>query len=173
MNSQAIATLVVCFNIRSFGSWIASSHALQRSTKPLEVSISALSDRGLLRRVGRRLVKMVCGFNIRSFGSWIASFAIDAILCVDHGFQYPLFRIVDCFLINFRRHPVDLGCFNIRSFGSWIASRLRPRCRCRLRWFQYPLFRIVDCFDNTHPVVNPYNPVSISALSDRGLLQPT
>ncbi len=38
-------------------------------------------------------------------------------------FQYPLFRIVDCFLIPASSAAEDSMRFNIRSFGSWIASR--------------------------------------------------
>ncbi len=112
---------------------------------PTLVSISALSDRGLLHG------------------------AVAGVTQVVNVFQYPLFRIVDCFISTATRSKVnfvsisalsDRGlllirwqvgtsagtCFNIRSFGSWIASMLERR-HCR----------------NRHVV-------SISALSDRGLL---
>ncbi len=61
------------------------------------VSISALSDRGLLRRKKSRKAKIRQSFNIRSFGSWIASEMAREGCCRITRFQYPLFRIVDCF----------------------------------------------------------------------------
>ena len=36
-------------------------------------------------------------FNIRSFGSWIASYRAAVKAAAQLLFQYPLFRIVDCF----------------------------------------------------------------------------
>ncbi len=60
------------FNIRSFGSWIAS-------------------------RSFHSLMKSVICFNIRSFGSWIASLCRGRSSKLVSSFQYPLFRIVDCF----------------------------------------------------------------------------
>ena len=61
-------------------------------------------------------------------------------------FQYPLFRIVDCFALHPLHKRRPSRCFNIRSFGSWIAS-YRQHKRGPVSWsFQYPLFRIVDCF---------------------------
>ena len=62
-----------------------------------QVSISALSDRGLLPGFGSLNFLTPTCFNIRSFGSWIASL-----------------------LANSGRPR--LPSFNIRSFGSWIAS---------------------------------------------------
>ncbi len=159
------------------------------------VSISALSDRGLLlHRAATRAVCRWC-FNIRSFGSWIASSSHTPIANAPNRFQYPLFRIVDCFrvrgvldgmvtavsisalsdrgLLPVRAiiDKLGVGCFNIRSFGSWIASAKRRALYRSPPMFQYPLFRIVDCF---HPLQVPLliSPkVSISALSDRGLLR--
>ncbi len=110
------------FNIRSFGSWIASKWRSSMDSFGHRVSISALSDRGLLHNLLFAYLNVVgvsisalsdrgllqasgdgdraadLGFNIRSFGSWIASS-----------------------LIRQRRHRRPLR-FNIRSFGSWIAS---------------------------------------------------
>ncbi len=110
------------------------------------------------------------------------------------AFQYPLFRIVDCFTSTKSFCTTPTGCFNIRSFGSWIASWSRCDRRSRNFAFQYPLFRIVDCFESPgivavqagsfqYPlfrIVDCFGGamsasaaacgVSISALSDRGLL---
>ncbi len=61
-------------------------------------------------------------------------------------FQYPLFRIVDCFSVG---------------AGRWRGGD---------GGFQYPLFRIVDCFDRNRGGGGDWDAVSISALSDRGLL---
>ncbi len=46
---------------------------LPPQNRNVQVSISALSDRGLLRHVADDLRDGVERFNIRSFGSWIAS----------------------------------------------------------------------------------------------------
>ncbi len=62
-----------CFNIRSFGSWIASIAMYGTVPSPPNVSISALSDRGLLPPRRRPMSRRGTCFNIRSFGSWIAS----------------------------------------------------------------------------------------------------
>ncbi len=86
------------FNIRSFGSWIASCNTLRRGRRN-SVSISALSDRGLLPTLATPVLAGFKRFNIRSFGSWIASNRVG------------------------RPAPAGGMCFNIRSFGSWIASR--------------------------------------------------
>ncbi len=134
-------------------------------------------------------------FNIRSFGSWIASVEGSTGIYVNGSFQYPLFRIVDCFesesvvasqeicvsisalsdrglLLQVKRPPKnDLLRFNIRSFGSWIASTLQRWVRRYAKLFQYPLFRIVDCFGFIVKSNSSVTLVSISALSDRGLLQ--
>ena len=118
------------FNIRSFGSWIASkcsdftSHADAQFQYPLfrivdcfilsrlweadeqRVSISALSDRGLLQQREAQMLQPDRRFNIRSFGSWIASDSGEAVPPQDNMFQYPLFRIVDCFrLLDYPRKP--------------------------------------------------------------------
>ncbi len=185
------------FNIRSFGSWIASptpprnTHKRRRfqyplfrivdcfrtRSRPIErllfVSISALSDRGLLRTQVLSQVQSRFSFNIRSFGSWIASgenwlrlegtmqfqyplFRIVDCFAAEKAanrqkilFQYPLFRIVDCFTIKKSMPDTVVAGFNIRSFGSWIASILEPETRLTITG------------------------VSISALSDRGLLRIT
>ncbi len=137
---------LIRFNIRSFGSWIASSFPFILSTPTLAVSISALSDRGLLRRPQHESACATLRFNIRSFGSWIASMAalctppvmamfqyplfriVDCFRASGYyeahapAFQYPLFRIVDCFIAFCDVLAKDGSCFNIRSFGSWIAS---------------------------------------------------
>ena len=64
-------------------------------------------------------------------------------------FQYPLFRIVDCFKVLLAvDHVTSIG-FNIRSFGSWIASSVIFSAPSLVVTFQYPLFRIVDCFLDT------------------------
>ncbi len=85
------------------------------------VSISALSDRGLLLSVQATPPQSIPGFNIRSFGSWIASIIASWFVSNLELFQYPLFRIVDCFSLTI--HHIQPQCsFNIRSFGSWIAS---------------------------------------------------
>ncbi len=116
-------TVYNSFNIRSFGSWIASNLFLPAAARKPRVSISALSDRGLLQISGNLRRRGFTSFNIRSFGSWIAS-----------------------------EHTLSGGWhierFNIRSFGSWIASA----------WLH--IYQI------------DHRCVSISALSDRGLLPP-
>ncbi len=61
------------FNIRSFGSWIASRYNNDRMAHSDQVSISALSDRGLLLALALSVGEFIRSFNIRSFGSWIAS----------------------------------------------------------------------------------------------------
>ncbi len=87
------------------------------------------------------------------------------------GFQYPLFRIVDCFLL-----VVDLGKMVHFVSISALSDRgllLRPSASLvhRTEMFQYPLFRIVDCFSHCRCRQGRRLPVSISALSDRGLLR--
>ncbi len=86
-------------------------------------------------------------------------------------FQYPLFRIVDCFAQRREERQPRLKRFNIRSFGSWIASGATVYSILLDAMFQYPLFRIVDCFPVFAPMCRNGSRVSISALSDRGLLQ--
>ncbi len=113
---------------------------------PSAVSISALSDRGLLHNAGKMVFNVMDCFNIRSFGSWIASANLSTIASMRSSFQYPLFRIVDCFELWQAGYAASWLSFNIRSFGSWIASLAA----------------------NTKRVFYPG--VSISALSDRGLL---
>ncbi len=111
-----------CFNIRSFGSWIAST---------------SMHDQCFL----------TSSFNIRSFGSWIASVITESVTPSSNLFQYPLFRIVDCFGCVLASNRSPLSGFNIRSFGSWIASKLAEIVVQYVTKFQYPLFRIVDCFE--------------------------
>ena len=140
---------------------------------------------------------MLCGglsFNIRSFGSWVASTPLFRLACHSLAFQYPLFRIVGCFVGTgfsalctsrfqyplfrivgcFNNHVyfrwTGAKCFNIRSFGSWVASTIETQLRTIYLAFQYPLFRIVGCFTILLGGCSPHPPVSISALSDRGLL---
>ncbi len=120
-NAPSDMTEYGCFNIRSFGSWIASAQA---SCCP----------------------RLITCFNIRSFGSWIASWLVR-LAC-----------------------SASLSSFNIRSFGSWIASLAGVGVLYRIFKFQYPLFRIVDCFWLCCNFCCSYRLVSISALSDRGLL---
>ncbi len=110
------------------------------------VSISALSDRGLLPLIRSTMWPCASSFNIRSFGSWIASKSPWPAWCSRKKFQYPLFRIVDCFTRLNAPGRAFGASFNIRSFGSWIASLL---------------IEILTCHRSN---------VSISALSDRGLL---
>ena len=62
-----------------------------------DVSISALSDRGLLHPLRCCQLGLSRRFNIRSFGSWIASQQVHGDAVAERMFQYPLFRIVDCF----------------------------------------------------------------------------
>ncbi len=142
---MATATASTCFNIRSFGSWIASQVIMFFPFRLLAVSISALSDRGLLLAAQRAI-----------FPNWLFQYPLFRIVdcfptdslqrVADALFQYPLFRIVDCFKLVLYSAGLSPCCFNIRSFGSWIASRFRrPQA--------------------------PRSPVSISALSDRGLLR--
>ncbi len=115
-------------------------------TRHLSVSISALSDRGLLHNAPADMTQYDGCFNIRSFGSWIASLRDSPHILFVVTFQYPLFRIVDCFLL-----PLRTG----------VISNV----------FQYPLFRIVDCFALSSYSRTLVRIVSISALSDRGLLR--
>ncbi len=136
----------------------------------LPVSISALSDRGLLQDV---LIHSIdcCSVSISALSDrGLLQYGRFLAYEITLTFQYPLFRIVDCFTTDGDDHPhpanvsisalSDRGllqqckataiiaeqCFNIRSFGSWIASPSDQR-------YQTPPLR-----------------VSISALSDRGLL---
>ena len=159
------------FNIRSFGSWIASkcsdftSHADAQFQYPLfrivdcfilsrlweadeqRVSISALSDRGLLPTVGLSTETPVLSFNIRSFGSWIASRLVTVIGCIKAAVSISALSDRGLLRLSGARNTVAKSSFNIRSFGSWIASSSSRRRG----------YRRVG--------------VSISALSDRGLLR--
>ncbi len=138
-----------------------------------KVSISALSDRGLLPTLPAVCVMYVPRFNIRSFGSWIASTWKRNFGCGS--------RVVSISALSDRGLlPVTLFCaygytggFNIRSFGSWIASGCGHDWSYAWRKFQYPLFRIVDCFTRFGTWSQTQSIVSISALSDRGLLHRT
>ncbi len=162
---------------------------------PRPVSISALSDRGLLLAVLVVAIHIPLRFNIRSFGSWIASVSPSDSFALRLGFQYPLFRIVDCFAGSLAQpgcattfqYPLFriVDCFR---FFSWLRTGklavsisalsdrglLLPRSgrgAVRQSTFQYPLFRIVDCFTLAIGPQNELYNVSISALSDRGLLR--
>ncbi len=168
---QAHTLLELCFNIRSFGSWIASLHPsgryyeLLRFQYPLfrivdcfhdvcrssycrstfqyplfrivdcflqssgqgggatPVSISALSDRGLLLD-GATGPEIDVGVSISALSD--RGLLPDATIgddIIKSMFQYPLFRIVDCFCVNDFSSSNSICCFNIRSFGSWIASQ--------------------------------------------------
>ncbi len=183
------------FNIRSFGSWIASSAMAHELAHVVLVSISALSDRGLLLPTWRDVQQRRQRFNIRSFGSWIASWAYaDHKRSMCRLFQYPLFRIVDCFLLppavarrlSLFQYPLFriVDCFSskvsVKSSATMFQYPLFRIVDCfrvmyrKSEWetkFQYPLFRIVDCFNRRRPVNPVTHEVSISALSDRGLLR--
>ncbi len=136
----------------------------------LAVSISALSDRGLLQVSRTADLRAFRGFNIRSFGSWIASdaqrwriqrvFAVSISALSDRGllrrpppisrssslvFQYPLFRIVDCFWIGLKR-LFSRGGVSISALSDRGLLLRAYTARGGLLVFQYPLFRIVDCF---------------------------
>ncbi len=166
---ESVQRVNPCFNIRSFGSWIASHHRLHQ--------LSTFS----------------C-FNIRSFGSWIASRPALRLCACPAPFQYPLFRIVDCFI---QAHSTEGGVAKVSisalSDRGLLPSHSRWRGVLFLRFqyplfrivdcfserlalaapvavFQYPLFRIVDCFCKDGPGGDLGCAVSISALSDRGLL---
>ena len=62
-----------CFNIRSFGSWNASTFSRISQQCTLAVSISALSDRGMHPTYPAAEPSIGRCFNIRSVGSWNAS----------------------------------------------------------------------------------------------------
>ena len=134
------------------------------------VSISALSDRGLLRFSQCRQANRGRCFNIRSFGSWIASTQWHA---EAYGrCPVSISALSDRGLLrNVPTSPATpTPSFNIRSFGSWIASFFRGCGKRTSSAFQYPLFRIVDCFNSARRRCCSRIGVSISALSDRGLL---
>ncbi len=110
-----------------------------------DVSISALSDRGLLRTdAGTIYCRHDVSISALSDRGLLQK-QVAPTLAYIFEFQYPLFRIVDCF---FAAGIMDAG--NIA--------------------FQYPLFRIVDCFYKPDAECMFRVLVSISALSDRGLL---
>ena len=147
MHQITIKTMVDClssFNIRSFGSWNASRRGVefQVISRPFQyplfrivecinsvhsdyagcpdVSISALSDRGMHQSTG-----------IAWGVATIVSISALSDRGMHHGFRY--------------RGAVSLCRFNIRSFGSWNASLLAAPAFGPGRMFQYPLFRIVEC----------------------------
>ncbi len=135
------------------------------------VSISALSDRGLLLCTARTPTCQAYCFNIRSFGSWIASRSAWHTLCQGAGFNIRSFG--SWIASHHVKEDIEqVFGFNIRSFGSWIASSPATNRNAAARMFQYPLFRIVDCFSSSPGCHRSQCPVSISALSDRGLLLP-
>ncbi len=89
------------------------------------VSISALSDRGLL--------PIAASGNLQKEPVSISALSDRGLLPIvfyitseDLPFQYPLFRIVDCFLALMTTENWTYLRFNIRSFGSWIASSKVP-----------------------------------------------
>ena len=110
-------------------------------------------------------------FNIRSFGSWNASSRVHRDSSSGVKFQYPLFRIVECINETELAEEVSVTCFNIRSFGSWNASKTAGSTVSVAKMFQYPLFRIVECILGSRELPSRTVPVSISALSDRGMHQ--
>ncbi len=111
-----------CFNIRSFGSWIASRHVCVSPQYFSRVSISALSDRGLLRQT------------------------TDPPMVTNRVFQYPLFRIVDCFSVFRHLLGSPQVTFQYPLFRIVDCFVGMPEFKNEDAMFQYPLFRIVDCF---------------------------
>ena len=110
---------MVCFSIRSFGSW------------------------GEARREAVRVVNYLASFSIRSFGSW------GEASCLEHTGRCPQSVSVSALSDRGVKPSADgrsrssCRCFSIRSFGSWgEASHHIVACSHRPR-FQYPLFRIV------------------------------
>ncbi len=86
------------FNIRSFGSWIASPDAGHYHYTIKPVSISALSDRGLLPSNQKRWSLFANGVSISALsdrGLLLSDWIV--VMVSKNMFQYPLFRIVDCF----------------------------------------------------------------------------
>ncbi len=161
---------------------------------PEQVSISALSDRGLLlyhERHNKALAKLFQYPLFRivdCFLDYLTVMLVDILVSIsalsDRGllqechraaiflykmFQYPLFRIVDCFwrLINDKRAIFEFQYPLFRIVDCFAAGVGAPG---RVRAFQYPLFRIVDCFYSLGCMTMRSWCVSISALSDRGLL---
>ncbi len=134
------------FNIRSFGSWIASFWIPRTRCIATEFQYPLFRIVDCFGLSADSMKRSPTGFNIRSFGSWIASPENPTTAGDTPAFQYPLFRIVDCFLVAIH----GVGCENAT--------------------FQYPLFRIVDCFLLALQRYASILRVSISALSDRGLL---
>ncbi len=96
-NLRTLVADIDCFNIRSFGSWIASRYFRRNCCYASEFQYP-------LFRI------------VDCFGETVYSILVDAM------FQYPLFRIVDCFGSDVDGDGITDDCFNIRSFGSWIAS---------------------------------------------------
>jgi len=111
-----------CFNIRSFGSWNATTQNRPAIRGSTYVSISALSDRGMLP------TGTCC---------WLAGHNV---------FQYPLFRIVECYsgivLSCGRFIPVSISALSDRGMLRMAVEWSKRTYRL----FQYPLFRIVECY---------------------------
>ena len=155
------------FNIRSFGSWIASRRRWQRGDCNVGVSISALSDRGLLRNVCIvRLVHHGVSISALSDRGLLRGLLVGQ---VSHRFQYPLFRIVDCFEKSGDISVVvfhvsisalsDRGLLLMFAICFWWSLRVSISAlsdRGLLHWWRPCMFQA--------------QAVSISALSDRGLL---
>ncbi len=158
------------FNIRSFGSWIASRRGSADRPGVVAVSISALSDRGLLPMPAPPSPSSTCvsisALSDRGLLHWFYYVKlVDGEVSISALSDRGLLLRYGC------QMPTSSCRFNIRSFGSWIASSEELAAAIVMIEFQYPLFRIVDCFDGLHRVVAAHRAVSISALSDRGLLQ--
>ncbi len=100
----------------------------------------------MLRRSIRRERNRVPSFNIRSFGSWIASCSNPSALYASNMFQYPLFRIVDCFAVGSSVEQVARRVSISALSDRGLLQRMHRSDNRRFLVFQYPLFRIVDCF---------------------------
>ena len=86
---------MLAFSIRSFGSWGEAVDQTARIKREVELSVSALSDRGVRRSVLDVLAQILLPFSIRPFGSWgEAPQQLGVPQRHLSHFQYPLFRIV-------------------------------------------------------------------------------
>ncbi len=141
------------FNIRSFGSWIASLLCSVNEDKDEDVSISALSDRGLLLPVFKvgDPPPPVSISALSDRGLLLG--ATQGWPCGVSEFQYPLFRIVDCFSVrertNMRVHRVSISALSDRGLLLALITKAFDIVK-----FQYPLFRIVDCFLKQKPAAH-------------------
>ncbi len=66
---------------------------------------------------------------------------------LDHVFQYPLFRIVNCYAV---RKVIKEGAvqFQYPLFRIVNCYIMRPTTARSRSMFQYPLFRIVNCYES-------------------------